>query len=42
MHATHIISFYANLVETGEVLGDVSRGFTTYHDVAPAEARQAM
>ena len=42
MHATHIISFYANLVETSEVIGDASRGFTSYHDLPAAEAQRAM
>ena len=42
MHATHIISFYANLVETAQVLGDASRGFTPYQNVAATEARHAI
>jgi len=42
MHATHIISGYANLVETSLVLGDVSRGFTAYQDMSLAEARHAV
>ena len=42
MHATHIISFYAFLVETSEVLGDAFRGFTTYRDLPVAEAQRAM
>lgn len=42
LHATHIISSYANLVETHQVLGDVSRGFASYHGMMNPEARQAM